>query len=368
MTNNTLTQQIAEDLRQRIQHGQYQPGDSLPSVRELAQKWDCTPGTVSRAYKQLSGQGLVMTERGRGTSVAPGADRQRDPDLAWADLVHQAEAVLLGGQRAGFVAGEVMAAFAVASARLATLRSADVTLTNEHNRLKFCGSHDLALEVAAAYLAAGSPSYRLEANYSGSLAGLQALAKGSCQIAGIHLWDPVTQTYNHNQVQQFLPGRRVALVTLAHRHLGLIVAPGNPNHLQTVQDLARGDIRLVNRPSSTGTRQWLDAQLKAQKLETSQIAGYRDERPTHLAVARVVAEEEADATVGIEAAAAVFGLTFVPICIERYDLAIPEEQWESAIVQALVKLIQSPQWQASVNALQGYDLDASGTITWVPKS
>jgi molybdate-binding protein/DNA-binding transcriptional regulator YhcF (GntR family) len=368
MTDRTLYQQIADDLRQRIQHGHYDPGDSLPSVRELAQEWDCTPGTVSRAYKQLSRQGLVVTERGRGTRVALGADRQRDPDLAWVDLVHQAEGVLLSGQRAGFETGEVMAAFAVAGARLAALRSTDAAQPHASNRLSFCGSHDLALEVAAAYLAAGSPSYRLETTFSGSLTGLRALSDGSCQITGIHLWDPNTQEYNVSQVGKFLPGRRVALVTLAHRHLGLIVAPGNPSHLESIRDLARSNIRLVNRPASTGTRQWLDTQMESLKLETAQINGYRDERPTHLAVARAVAEEEADATVGIEAAAAVFGLTFIPLNLERYDLVIPEEHWENAIVQTLIELIQSPEWQASINALQGYDLHATGMITWLPKS
>ncbi|MGD8603226.1 MAG: substrate-binding domain-containing protein [Anaerolineales bacterium] len=367
MADKTLYQQIADDLRQRIQHGQYKPGDSLPSVRQIAREWDCTPGTVSRAYKDLSRQGLVVTERGRGTRVALGADRQRDPNLAWADLVHQAEAVLLNGQRAGFEAGEVMAAFAVAGARLATLRAADSPQPHRDNRLTFCGSHDLALEVAAAYLAAGSPPYRLEMTFAGSLSGLRSLSKGTCQIAGSHLWDPMTQEYNLSQVQQFMPQRRVALVTLAHRHLGLIVASGNPSHLESVQDLARGDIRLVNRPASTGTRRWLDGQLKALKMETTKIAGYQDERPTHLAVARAVADGEADATIGIEAAAAVFGLTFVPLTTERYDLVIPAEEWNNPIVKALMALIQSPEWQASVNALQGYELHATGTITWLPQ-
>lgn len=368
MASKTLYQLIADDLRQRIQHGQYQPGDSLPSVRELAREWDCTPGTVSRAYKHLARQELVVTERGRGTRVAPGAHRQRDPDLAWADLVHQAEAVLLGGQRDGFEAGEVMAAFAMASARLTVLRSTDAIPSKASSQITFCGSHDLALEVAAAYLAAGTPSYRLETTYAGSLAGLRALSEGSCQIAGVHLWDPASQEYNIRPVQQFLPGRKVALVTLANRHLGLIVAPGNPGHLLSVQDLARVDVRLVNRPSSTGTRRWLDAQLEAHKLQPAQIAGYHDERPTHLAAARAVAEGDADATVGIEAAAAVFGLSFIPLNIERYDLVIPEESWDNPGIQALVHLIQSPQWQASVSAMQGYDLKQAGRITWLPNA
>jgi putative molybdopterin biosynthesis protein len=111
----------------------------------------------------------------------------------------------------------------------------------------------------------------------------------------------------------------------------------------------------------------LDGQLKALKMETTKIAGYQDERPTHLAVARAVADGEADATIGIEAAAAVFGLTFVPLTTERYDLVIPAEEWNNPIVKALMALIQSPEWQASVNALQGYELHATGTITWLPQ-
>lgn len=365
MADETLYHKIAADLRQRIQAGQFEPGDPLPSVRDLAQTWGCTPGTASRAYKLLAEQRMVIAERGRGTHVAPGADRQRDPHLAWADLVHQAEAVFLQGQRAGFGTSDVMAAFALAGARLASLRNHNTDQPAAAYTLTFCGSHDLALEVAAAYLSAAIPPIRLETNFSGSLSGLQALSEDRCQIAGIHLWDSVTQEYNISQVHRFLPKRQVALITLAHRYLGLIVAPGNPSRLETIHDLSLDGLRLVNRPSSTGTRQWLDAQLEAHNLISDQIEGYQDERPTHLATAKAVADEEADITIGIESAAAVFGLTFVPLTTERYDLVVPVEYWDDSAVITLLNIVRSHDWQAAVSALQGYDVSQSGTVTWV---
>ena len=86
------------------------------------------------------------------------------------------------------------------------------------------------------------------------------------------------------------------------------------------------------------------------------------------AAAKAVADMEADVTIGIEAAAAVFGLTFVPLTTERYDLVVPEEEWENPVVQALIDLIRASNWQTSVQALRGYDLQQSGTVKWIPES
>ena len=63
-TDSHLYEQIAEALRQRIARGDLQPGERLPTVRQMAQEWGCTPGTVSRAYAILAEEGLVTGHRG----------------------------------------------------------------------------------------------------------------------------------------------------------------------------------------------------------------------------------------------------------------------------------------------------------------
>ena len=88
--------------------------------------------------------------------------------------------------------------------------------------------------------------------FPGSLGGLIALAEGKADLAGSHLWDAESDAYNAPFVRRLLPGRRVALLTLARRRLGLIVPPGNPAGLAGVADLARPGVRIVNRGRGHG--------------------------------------------------------------------------------------------------------------------
>ncbi len=135
----------------------------------------------------------------------------------------------------------------------------------------------------------------------GSLGGLIKLAQGEVDIAGCHLWDQESDTYNTPFVRRLLPGRRVALLTLAHRRLGLIVPPGNPAGLAEVKDLTRPGLRFVSRQRGAGTRIWLEAQLHRQGIHLKQITRYKEEALTHSDVARLIAAGEADVGVGSSA-------------------------------------------------------------------
>ncbi len=92
-----LYKRIAESIRQDILNGILQPNDRLPSIRELTNKWRCTPGTVQRAYQELAQQGLIISQAGKGTHVSRQIDQAqilaRGP-LRKATLVHKAEAFL----------------------------------------------------------------------------------------------------------------------------------------------------------------------------------------------------------------------------------------------------------------------------------
>jgi putative molybdopterin biosynthesis protein len=200
----------------------------------------------------------------------------------------------------------------------------------------------------------------------GSLGGLMALAQGGAEIAGAHLWDEAADTYNVSFVRRLLPGRRVALLTLAYRSLGLITPPGNPHELQGLADLARPDVRLVNRQSGSGTRVWLDAQLRGLGISPESVPGYDREELTHLAVARAVEQGEATVGLGIHAAASAYGLGFVPLTEERYDLVLPEAVWEVPEAQALIDVVRSPRFKEAVVALGGYDTSQTGREVWVP--
>jgi putative molybdopterin biosynthesis protein len=129
--------------------------------------------------------------------------------------------------------------------------------------------------------------------------------------------------------------------------------------------LVRSEIRFVNRQEGAGTRVWLEAQLARLGIRAVEIQGYEDEALTHSEVARRVAKGRADVAVGIEAAALAYGLDFLPLTTESYDLVIPGELWVRRTVQALYNLLQTEAIRGEIAGLGGYDVSNTGAISWV---
>jgi len=222
------------------------------------------------------------------------------------------------------------------------------------------GSHDMALDLMAQFLAERWPGRRLRSANAGSLGGLIALRRGECHLAGTHLLDPESGEYNLPYVRRYLAGVPVVVVTLAHREQGLMVAPGNPKGIRDLRDLARPDVRFVNRQRGAGTRVLLDYSLQRLGIDPASIPGYDREELTHLAVAAAVASGRADVGLGIRAAAAAMGLDFLPLALERYDLVIPQDLYEDPWFRPLRELLHDSRFRAAVAALPGYDVRAMG--------
>ena len=369
-TSSYLYQDIAASLRQQIASGAYQPGDRLPSVRELSTQWGCTPGTVSRAYRILADEGLVSGRRGGGTRVTTPPPQLERPSWQWAALINKADGYLLEAVRSGHSPAQAEAALAVAIARWGALQKDVDTSTGSVSdvststgsvtatpitTLRFAGSHDLLIEFVARLWHELTPEIQLTVNYVGSLSGLIALAQHQADIAGIHLWDGESQTYNLPFVRRVLPGRPVILLGLALRDLGLIVPAGNPQQITKLADLAQPDVRFINRQSGSGTRVWLERQLQQANIGLSDIDGYANEAKTHLQVAQAIVNSKASVGLAIQAAGAAYGLDFIPLTQERYDLVIPAELWDTPALQTLVDLIHSDHFREAVAALEGYE-------------
>jgi molybdate-binding protein len=328
----------------------------------MARQWNCTPGTINRAYAQLAQEGLVVGHRGGGTRVTSEALQPVNPTWQWANLVNRAEQFLLEAVNSGHTPVQIESALSVAVSRwremqvggIPTEPAANASLDTSQ-KLRFAGSNDLTVDLLARLLKEQKPDVSLSTEYVGSLGGLMALAQGKADIAGTHLWDEATDQYNVSFVERLLPGSPVVLLTLAQRDLGLITPPGNPQNLQALADLAQPSVRLVNRQAGSGTRVWLDTQLKSLGITPESIPGYEREEVTHLAVARTVDQGEATVGLAIHAAAAAYGLNFVPLTQERYDLVFPEEAWNVPATQTLVKIVRSSAFKEQVNALGGYD-------------
>jgi putative molybdopterin biosynthesis protein len=287
--------------------------------------------------------------------------------LHWATLVNRTERFLLEAVGQGYTAPQVWSALSTAMARWETLQQDKPEATDKPNGslLRFSGSHDLTMDLLARRLLEETPPLRLTLTFRGSLGGLMALARGEADIAGTHLWDEATNSYNEPFVKRVLPGKSVALVTLAERSMGLILPPGNPQQIRGLADLAQKAVRLVNRQAGSGTRVWLDGQLRQAGIETGSIEGYDQVKTTHLEVAQAVNSGEATAGLGIYAAAAVYCLDFVHLNKELYQLAVPAAVWETAACQRLISSLRSVKFIAAVDDLGGYDTAATGEVRWV---
>lgn len=218
----------------------------------------------------------------------------------------------------------------------------------------FSGSHDLAIEDIAEHLSKHITLLNLPV---GSLDGLVNLRQGLCQISGSHLLDESGE-YNTPFVKHLFPDRNVEIVTLAYRTQGLMLASGNPKAIKKVADIAKRNIRLANRNSGSGTRLWLDAELKKLNITPAKVNGYDQVVKTHSEAAYLIEMGKADVSLGLQAAAHQHGLDFIPLFEERYDLILSREN-EKAL-SPLLDYLQTSTFRSGLTALTGYNTSHSG--------
>jgi putative molybdopterin biosynthesis protein len=218
----------------------------------------------------------------------------------------------------------------------------------------FSGSHDLALEAAASLL---SKYVNLLSLPVGSLDGLVNLRQGLCHISGAHLLDENGE-YNTPFIRRFFPDREVEVITLANRIQGLMFRTGNPKKIRDISDLANANIRFVNRNAGSGTRLWLDTELKKIGIHPGAVRGYDRVVKTHSEAAARIASGKADAALGLQAAASQHGLDFIPLFEERYDLILPREQ--EKVLTPLLDYLQTVDFHRATESLTGYSAVHSG--------
>ena len=239
-------------------------------------------------------------------------------------------------------------------------------LTSEKDlgsRLLALGSHDLTIDLLASEIKEASDGrITISSSNIGSMGGLLAVGKGITHFAGSHLLDTETGDYNRSWLKKYLPGADVALVTLVHRHQGLMTLKGNPKGISGIGDLARPDVALVNRQAGSGTRILLDYELKKSDIDAALISGYGNEEYTHMGVAMAVTSGRADVGMGIMAAAHALDLDFIPVARERYDLVIPARLFKDTRIALLLDIIRSDKFRKQALALGGYEVDETGKI------
>jgi molybdate transport repressor ModE-like protein len=221
--------------------------------------------------------------------------------------------------------------------------------------LRCVASHDLLLAEFAAAARIG-----LALSFRGSLDSVAALAQGEADLAGFH----VTAGAEASALPylRLLKPRRDRLVRFAAREQGLIVAAGNPKKLRSLRQVVEKRLRFVNRQRGSGTRALVEELLREAGVAPAGLRGYGDEEFTHAAVAATIASGGADAGVGVRAAAARFGLGFVPLRREAYWLAAHERTLASPPGKRLLAALREPALARTARRLTGYDVSGAGEV------
>jgi putative molybdopterin biosynthesis protein len=207
------------------------------------------------------------------------------------------------------------------------------------------GSHCVGLDYLLGLL--NEQGLSAKTIWVGSQGGLIATGRGECDVAGVHLLDAATDTYN----RPFLP-QGVRLLPGYDRMQGIVHRTGDPRFegcaLSAAVAAAVDDAScvMVNRNRGSGTRILIDRLLAGKRPP-----GYPVEARSHNAVAAAVAQHRADWGVAIAPVAASYGLGFLPMQVEQYDFAIPEDRWDRPAVRAFRALFERPEVVAALTAL-----------------
>jgi len=193
-----------------------------------------------------------------------------------------------------------------------------------------------------------------------SMAALEALGRGEVHVAGLHLCDEATHEFNLPFVRRALPGRAMLFVNFASWEQGIIVRPGNPLGIRGVEDLVHGKVRLVQREPGAGANKLLEQALRAKRVSLGAVRGSGSVALGHMEVAQAIAMGAADAGIAIRSAAAAFGLGFIPLAVERFDLVIPRTLATDPRVERLVDTLGSRTFRRELDTVGGYITHESG--------
>ncbi|HEX4883998.1 MAG TPA: substrate-binding domain-containing protein [Casimicrobiaceae bacterium] len=223
--------------------------------------------------------------------------------------------------------------------------------------LRVAASHDIAL---AQLRDRWRLAHGVQLEFHGSGESLDAYRSGTAEVAGFHVEQGARR--DADPLLARIDARRDALVSFMTRTQGLIVAKGNPRRVRTLGQAAARGLAFVNRQPGSGTRLLLDRLLAREGIAAAGLRGYTHEEFTHAAVAATIAAGRADVALGIEAAAAQFGLSFVPLVHERYCFVVRRSALRTARVRAFRTLLASPATAAVIAPLPGYTLERPGEL------
>jgi putative molybdopterin biosynthesis protein len=217
---------------------------------------------------------------------------------------------------------------------------------------------DPALPLIEAPLALLDPPVAFAWWPCGSSEALRLAAAGLVHVAGAHLRD-ADGGYNTGPAGDLL-GAGAEIIGFCSWREGLVLRPDQAEGISGVADLPGSGLRLVNRDAGAEARRVLDRELAVAGVDPAALPGYDTRATGHLEVCAAIAAGAAGAGVASEPAALAYGLAFIPLTHERFDLVIPAGQHGSREVQAMLRVLASPWLRAQLASLPGYDASRCG--------
>lgn len=230
----------------------------------------------------------------------------------------------------------------------------------EHGQRLLLAGCDPALSL----LSEGLQTFGIEviAAPASSRRALEWLKQGKVHAAGSHLLDRSTGDYNLPMIRRLLRNASVRVITFAVWEQGLVVRRANPKAIRSIADLARRGVTLINREPGSGSRDLLDNALRQLGVPSKQVKGYHSIAQGHLAAAYAIASGAADCCIAPRCASRCFGLDFIPLAVERFDLSFTQASLQLPAANAVLDLLNRSSLRKRLQRIAGYDTAHTGRI------
>jgi len=233
------------------------------------------------------------------------------------------------------------------------------------DRIIVAGSDDPLLFRAVSQVATSLQSRALISyTATGSQLGLALLASRRADVCGIH-WGPAAESYQRHPalLRQFVQAGEWVLMRLYRREQGLLVSPGMWAAPMDVVDFFAPQVRWVERQEGAGSQRFLRELIAQHGLDPASRR-ITARASTEREAASMIAMGQAEVAPGVRAAATEFGLDFLPIGWEAFDLALHRGIFFRSLFQHLLKYFRGSDCRRQINMLGGYDLAELGTLVW----
>ena len=293
---------------------------------------------VLRRFESLFNVPLLLTRRRQGTALTPFASR-----LLWAN--RRIDARLMPTLES--LASELQ-------------EELESLMPREDQPLRLHASHGFAVEALMQHMEGRHPD--LELRYRTAIEALASLERRECDLAGFQIPLGEFEPDILARYREWLHPDHHLLIHLAVRDTGFFVKAGNPKKIRGIKDLAKSDVRFVNRQIGSSTRRLASLMLAREGINEHEVRGYDTNEFTHMAIAAHIASDMADVGIGVKTAAHRFGLDFIPLVRERYFFAIDHQALDSAPIQTLLQIMQSTEYRSYIGQLAGYDNAQTGEV------